>query len=122
MNIGDLIPLPSRFDHWNPALRGAYLKGVAAFAEGKAQDDCPYEDKRKPSGRLSWSRAFIGAWRDGYQDASQWTASVDDTQAVILYLLNALPAANRQEMIGWITQLTVDYSGNGNRLIPGESR
>jgi hypothetical protein len=32
-------------------------------------EDCPYEDKRKPSGKLSWSRAFINAWSDGLHDA-----------------------------------------------------
>lgn len=61
--------LPDHFDKWNPAMRGAYLKGRAAHAEGKSVDDCPYEDKRKDCGRLTWSRAFITAWQQGFMDA-----------------------------------------------------
>jgi ribosome modulation factor len=37
--------------------------------EGRGIDDCPYQNKRKPSGKLSWSRSFISAWRDGWQYA-----------------------------------------------------
>lgn len=62
------VELPHNFDKWNPAMRGAYLKGAAAFAAGKEISDCPYKDKRKPSGGLSWSRAFIRAWEDGFRD------------------------------------------------------
>lgn len=60
--------LPHGFEKWNPALRGAYMKGRQAHLDGKTIDACPYEDKRKPSGRISWSRAFISAWRDGFLD------------------------------------------------------
>lgn len=65
------MKLPGNFENWNPAMRGAYMKGRKAFAEGESKSDCPYEDKRKPSGRLSWSRAFIRAWQDGYRDAQR---------------------------------------------------
>jgi ribosome modulation factor len=57
---------PPRFELWNPALRGAYAKGYRAAEAGSLISSCPYEDKRKPSGRLTWSRSFIAAWRDGF--------------------------------------------------------
>jgi len=50
-------------------LDGAYRKGLAANISGDPITSCPYEDKRKPSGKLSWSRAFQNAWRDGWQHA-----------------------------------------------------
>ena len=62
----------------NPALYAAYVRGLAAGVAGDSLDSCPYEDKRKPSGRLSWSRGFINAWRDGVQDAA-----ADRDQALI---------------------------------------
>lgn len=63
------MPLPSNFMLWNPAMRGAFLKGAAAHMGGEDIGACPYADKRKPSGRLSWSRAFQNAWRDGWEYA-----------------------------------------------------
>lgn len=59
------IPAPSGFDSWNRSLQGAYRKGVLAGLDGKTMQDCPYKDKRKHDGRLSWSRSFITAWLDG---------------------------------------------------------
>lgn len=70
--------VPSGWNNWNPALRGAFLKGLDARLRGETLADCPYEDKRKPSGRLSWSRAFINAWRDGWEHADK-----DRDQALI---------------------------------------
>jgi ribosome modulation factor len=61
--------VPSRFDEWNRAHRGAFLKGVKARHAGEPLSACPYEDHRKPSGMLSWSRAFIRAWQDGWRAA-----------------------------------------------------
>lgn len=63
-----LVNLPSNFQSWNPAMRGAYLKGAKAAEAGETLAKCPYDDKRKADGRLSWSRAFIAAWRDGWND------------------------------------------------------
>lgn len=58
--------------------RAAYLRGMSAHVNGDAIGACPYPDKRTPSGRLSWSRAYRNAWRDG------WTAaSMDRAQALI---------------------------------------
>ena len=49
--------------------RGAFRKGYRAFAIGETLADCPYEDKRKDDGRLTWSRAFQAAWREGWRYA-----------------------------------------------------
>lgn len=61
---------PSGFFSWNKALRGAFCKGERAAKEGKSLDDCPYQDKRKCDGRLTWSRAYQTAWRDGFDHAA----------------------------------------------------
>lgn len=57
---------PEGFEKWNPAMRGAYRKGYEAGAAGLGLDACPYQDKRKDCGRLTWSRAFQAVWRDGW--------------------------------------------------------
>lgn len=57
---------PRGFYAWNPALRGAFNKGIDAHQSGKPLADNPYPDTRKYCGRLTWSRAFIAAWRDGW--------------------------------------------------------
>lgn len=57
---------PRGFYSWNPALRGAFCKGEQAAADGATADDCPYRDKRNHNGRLTWSRAYQTAWRDGF--------------------------------------------------------
>ncbi len=43
-------------------------KGRQAARDNQPLDSCPYEDKRKPSGKLSWSRAYRNAWVHGWQD------------------------------------------------------
>lgn len=82
------MPLPANFFKWNRALRCAYLKGVEAYLADEPLTACPYKDKRKPSGRVSWSRAFISAWRDGWEYAKK-----DSSDALI----------------------TLEYSGRGRR-------
>lgn len=52
-------------------LDGAYLKGLLAGLADESEDACPYEDKRKPCGRLTWSRAFRAAWFEGWDDARE---------------------------------------------------
>jgi hypothetical protein len=69
-----MMPTPAGFENWNPALRGAYRKGCVAATAGEPLSACPYEDRRKASGRLTWSRAFISAWRDGWQDTHRAAA------------------------------------------------
>lgn len=59
-------------------LWSAWLKGLDAGLAGLPADSCPYKDKRKSDGRLTFSRAFRNAWRDG------WTyATKDRDQALI---------------------------------------
>lgn len=65
------ITLPSDAYRWNKAIRGSFTKGILAHQAGQPIEACPYGDKRKPDGRLSWSRSFISAWRDGWR----WSAS-----------------------------------------------
>lgn len=69
--------------NWNPALRGSYRKGMEAYFAGDAITECPYRNKRTPRGHLTWSRSFIYAWEDGWNDAKR-----DEAQAriTLLYL------------------------------------
>ena len=64
---------PRGFDSWNRPLRGAYAKGWHASKSGRDISECPYTDKRKDCGRLTWSRAYIRAWEDGFRDADNLT-------------------------------------------------
>ncbi len=43
-------------------------KGAQAARDGLTEADCPYEDHRKPNGRLSWSRAWRNAWLFGFRE------------------------------------------------------
>jgi ribosome modulation factor len=52
-------------------LKSAYLKGLSAALAGEPITACPYQDKRKLDGRLTWSRAFQTAWRDGWEHATK---------------------------------------------------
>lgn len=63
---------PPLFSSWNRAHRGAYRRGFHAAGTG---EPCPYEDHRKPSGRLSWSRSFIRTWEDGHAAGMAWQAA-----------------------------------------------
>lgn len=54
-----------------PALEGAFRKGSLAYQAGLSLDACPYRDKRAPSGKLTWSRAFRTAWADGWRAAEK---------------------------------------------------
>jgi hypothetical protein len=62
--------LPWDSYRWNRAIRGAFVKGIVAHQNGQPVEACPYGDKRKPDGRLSRSRSFASAWRDGWR----WSA------------------------------------------------
>lgn len=63
----ELRPLPDDAHRWNPAMRGAFLKGQRAQAAGEARETCPYGDIRKWDGRLTWSRSFVKTWDDGWR-------------------------------------------------------
>lgn len=62
------IPDPPGSERWNRAMLGAYRRGYRACLAGYI-GLAPYVDKRKRSGRVSWSRAFIRTWEQGYYDA-----------------------------------------------------
>lgn len=68
------LNLPWDSYRWNRAILGSFKKGIAAHQAGEPVQSCPYGDLRKPDGRLSWSRSFIGAWRDGWIWASKGKA------------------------------------------------
>ena len=83
MNAEIFAPLPRDFGLWNPAMRGAFRKGMEAFAHGRPETACPYQDKRKADGRLTWSRAFAAAWRDGWRH-TQHAVEQSPHRAVLL--------------------------------------
>lgn len=62
---------PANFDDWNPALRGAFMKGARAQEAGDPESACPYRDRRTSRGAITWSRSFIIAWLDGWRAAQQ---------------------------------------------------
>jgi hypothetical protein len=70
---GDSHRYPNRFNLWNRAHRGAYKKGVRAFADGQTARDNPYHDKR--GGRYNQVplgvRGFWNAWKHGWLDAQK---------------------------------------------------
>lgn len=49
----------------------AYKKGYKARKEGLSRTACPYEDHRKPSGKVSWSRAWRNTWLQGWECADR---------------------------------------------------
>jgi len=61
----------------NKALVGAFRKGALAHQAGQPIEACPYSDKRKPDGRLSWSRAFRSMWLDGWRWSAKQAGSAD---------------------------------------------
>ena len=69
--------LPSDAYRWNRAIRGAFKKGILAQQAGDPIEACPYDDIRKPDGRLSWSRSFVLAWRDGWRWSRAGRANVE---------------------------------------------
>lgn len=50
----------------NKAMAGAYRKGRTAARVGIKRTSCPYMDLRGPSGHVTFSRAFMRAWREGW--------------------------------------------------------
>lgn len=59
--------MPEGFERWNGALRGAFEKGMAAYTDGVDISFCPYRDISKPSGKLTWSRAYMNGWLSGWR-------------------------------------------------------
>lgn len=65
------LPVPAGFERWNKALQGAFRRGMRAHLAGLPFSACPYYDRRKADGRLTWSRAFVAAWEDGHRWAER---------------------------------------------------
>jgi hypothetical protein len=74
-------------------MRGAFLKGCAAHLAGEPIANCPYSDKRKANGRLTWSRAYISAWRDGWEYAAKYRDDALITMKYAMYAKRRLPLA-----------------------------
>lgn len=49
--------------------RSAWQKGYDAYMRGDLTEDCPYVDWRTRLDQVTFSRAFINAWNDGYMAA-----------------------------------------------------
>lgn len=47
---------------------GAYRKGRKACEDGVSIRDCPYQDTRQQSGKLTFGRSFRVSWQDGWND------------------------------------------------------
>ncbi len=64
-----LVPFPALVRGGPSPWHGAFRKGYLAFTSGESRACCPYKDKRKADGRLTWSRAFRASWHDGWRYA-----------------------------------------------------
>lgn len=69
----------------------AVQKGRDAFLAGNPKSACPYRDKRKEDGRLTFGRAWRTAWHDGYNQA---------LQEAVAAILSGKPASIGSSMIG----------------------
>lgn len=61
--------------------RGAFEKGRAAALAGEPESACPYSDLRTAANRVSFSRAFIKAWHEGYDSIEYAPAPVSPASA-----------------------------------------
>lgn len=48
------------------SLDAATRRGREDAKKGVPRENNPYKDKRKPDGRLTWSRAYVRAWFEGW--------------------------------------------------------
>jgi len=51
----------------NRAFRGAWLRGLHDAAGTPWQWHCPYPDRRRPDGRVTYSAVLRKAWSEGFQ-------------------------------------------------------
>jgi hypothetical protein len=58
----------------NKALLGAMRKGARAATLNQPRE-APYGDIRQYDGKLTWSRAFIVAWLNGYDEIMKQRAA-----------------------------------------------
>jgi ribosome modulation factor len=54
-------------DFKSPQLRGAYWRGYRAGESGQSQASCPYADVLSSRGHVTFSRAYINAWTEGWK-------------------------------------------------------
>lgn len=73
------------------ALWSARMKGLDAGLAGEPIESCPYQDKRKLDGRITFSRAFRRAWFDGWNEATN-----DREQALITAKYRSPPPARKK--------------------------
>lgn len=67
MSDSNLDQAPVKRDPLDAARR----KGREAAQAGLPASACPYQDKRKDDGRLTFSRAWRNAWFDGYRSVGK---------------------------------------------------
>jgi len=58
-------------EYGNRALEGAKRKGAMACKTGFNRRSCPYEDHRTYRGAVTFSRAFIKAWLEGWDETNK---------------------------------------------------
>jgi hypothetical protein len=47
------------------------MKGRKAYLDGLSLHDNPYSDKKTDAGKITWSRAYIWCWHDGWTDMQE---------------------------------------------------
>lgn len=55
----------------------AKQQGQRAFRRGLTEDDCPYQDIRGESGKVTFSRGWRNAWLEGFRSEQQQTTPMD---------------------------------------------
>ncbi len=65
----------------NKAIEGARVKGAKARLAGAAETSNPYGDARTHSGSVTFARAFLRAWADGWRTADADVKAGCDCQA-----------------------------------------
>jgi hypothetical protein len=55
----------------NKSFLTAMRKGREAFHAGQKRNDCPYRDVRTDHGAVTFSRGFMRAWLEGFDDAAR---------------------------------------------------
>lgn len=67
----------------NRAFLSAYMKGFNAGAGGAKRSSCPYDDHRGNYHEMvTFSRAFIRYWMEGYDDATRAASKPIDRRTI----------------------------------------
>jgi ribosome modulation factor len=64
----------------NKAFLSAREKGRDARRRGEPKSACPYRDKRGLSGHVTFSRAFLKAWLEGWEEAAEAAGGDDESE------------------------------------------